>query len=203
MDPRIEKLWKVPPFLHDPKGTGEMIHWGFTEDMMKWLEKTVKAGWRNIETGAGTTTLALALLGAVHVSIDPARGLFDCIHAYASENGIDMKETLLVSERSEIALPHMLHEGDKHFHLATLDGNRAFPNCFTDFQYMAKILRIGGPILVDDVRDLWQCKLLSAWIKERRPDFQYREFVARAAVFEKVADGNEDFHNQKPFKVSF
>lgn len=202
MDPRIERLWKEPPYLHDPKGKGELIHWGFTEVMLRWLDDTVKPGWKTLETGSGTSTLALASLGASHVAIDPAPDLEGRIRACAKIRDIDLGAVTFLREPSEFALPRIVAEsnGKPCLNLCILDGNHAFPNCFTDFQHMSELVVTGGILFVDDILDLWQCKFLASWIRERRMEWEFEQQVGRAAIFRKACrTPHYDFHEQKRF----
>jgi predicted O-methyltransferase YrrM len=203
MDARIEKLWTEKPCLHERAGEG-LIHWGMNREQLTWLAETVKPGWRTIETGAGTSTLTLACLGAQVVSIDPAPGLFGRIAEYAAANGIDMDTVRTYENPSGLVLPLLIECKEEGFDLAILDGNHAFPDCFTDFQHMSRLLKGGGLLFVDDVLDLWQCKFLAAWIRAQRPEFVFREQLSRSAIFEKVAvTPVYDFHIQPPFAWDF
>jgi hypothetical protein len=52
-------------------------------------------------------------------------------------------------ERSEVALPQLLGEG-RIFDLAFVDGDHRFDGVFVDLFYLARLVRPGGAVFLDD-----------------------------------------------------
>jgi predicted O-methyltransferase YrrM len=87
--------------------------------------------------------------GAHHVIVDPDEttawggiGVTNLDRA-----GIDFYE--LREEPSEIALPHMVKEGEK-FDLAFIDGWHTFDQTLIDLYYANRLVKTGGYIIIDD-----------------------------------------------------
>ncbi len=87
---------------------------------------------------------------ARHVVLDPhqATRFADCgLQALALGGVASMVEHH--AEESQIALPRFLSEG-RRFDLAFVDGNHRFDAVFLDLVYLGRLVRGGGPIILDD-----------------------------------------------------
>lgn len=88
--------------------------------------------------------------GARHTAIDPFQrsGFADCGLQALREAGL----AALVEHRAEpshLALPALLREG-RQFDLAFVDGNHRFDAVFVDIYYLARLVRRGGLVILDD-----------------------------------------------------
>ncbi len=87
---------------------------------------------------------------AQHVVIDPfqATRFSGCGLQFLEEAGVSgMVEHH--AERSEAALPRLLGEG-RAFDLAFVDGDHRFDGVFVDLFYLARLVRPGGVVFLDD-----------------------------------------------------
>src|ERR687896_1137976 len=112
---------------------------------------------RTIEVGLALGMSALFLCQAVlrhggrHVAIDPFQR--------ESWNGAGVRtlreagvEGLVdvIEEESQLALPRLVGEG-REFDFAFVDGDHRFEGVFLDVYYMARLVRPGGLVVVDDM----------------------------------------------------
>ena len=112
---------------------------------------------RTIEVGLGLGISALFLCHAVlepggrHTAIDPFQE--------ESWNGAGLRTLRdagvtavvdVVEEESQLALPRMVSER-REFDLGFIDGDHRFEGVFLDLYYMARLVRPGGVVVVDDM----------------------------------------------------
>lgn len=111
-----------------------------------------------IEIGFGYGLSALAICEGVlragrtpkHLVIDPfqAERFSDCGHQVVHDAGLHGSVEHL-DARSELALPRLVERGAR-FDLAFVDGNHRFDAVFVDLFYLARLVRPGGVIALDD-----------------------------------------------------
>jgi predicted O-methyltransferase YrrM len=114
---------------------------------------------RTIEIGLGYGISALhiceGLLGNAdsevrHIALDPyqATRFANCGLQFLEEAGVaEIVEHH--AEESQIALPRFLGDA-RRFHLAFVDGNHRFDGVFLDLVFLARLVRAGGIVFVDD-----------------------------------------------------
>ena len=114
---------------------------------------------RTIEIGLGYGISALhiceSLLGNAdsevrHIALDPyqATRFANCGLQFLEEAGVaEIVEHH--AEESQIALPRFLGDA-RRFHLAFVDGNHRFDGVFLDLVFLARLVRAGGIVFVDD-----------------------------------------------------
>lgn len=99
----------------------------------------------------GEALLTVGALGSAHLIIDPYQERFhDAGREAITAAGLDDR-SVLVAERSQIALPRLVAEGfvaDAAF----VDGSHAFHNVFVDLSFLREIVRPGGLVVLDDCR---------------------------------------------------
>ena len=124
--------------------------------MRRWT--TREGATRTLEIGLGYGVAALfvceALLlngdGARHVTLDPHQETrFGRIGLQLLEEAGVLELVELHAEESQIALPRLLAAGER-FDLAVVDGNHRFDGVFVDLVYLARLVRPGGIVFVDD-----------------------------------------------------
>jgi hypothetical protein len=169
-------------------------NWGISPEFGRYLFDVVKPGMRTLETGAGASTLIFALGGAEHTAIAPWSDEMDEIRKYAASAGIDMSRANLVAMPSEKYLPSLTNE---KFDVVFIDGHHAFPWPMLDWYYTADRLEVGGLMMLDDT-ELPSVDVLSAFLKEDTPRWQFVQSVARTDVFRKISASAHDvaWHEQ-------
>lgn len=127
------------------------------EALERWVVSEGARSTLEIGLGYGISTLSICagLLktgadASNHVAIDPnqASRFADCGLQLLEDAGVrHLVEHL--DEESMIALPRLLGSG-RHFDLAFVDANHRFDGVFVDLVYLARLVRGGGVIVVDD-----------------------------------------------------
>ena len=127
------------------------------EDLRDWVVR--ESAGRTIEIGLGYGMSALFICEGLiavghaaptHVVIDPhqATRFANLGLQFLGEAGVaDLVEHH--PEESQIVLPRLLGAGQS-FDLAFVDGNHRFEWVFVDLFYLARLIRPGGVIMVDD-----------------------------------------------------
>ena len=114
---------------------------------------------RTLETGfafglSGLWIVLGALRGGAraprHLAVDPFQTAAYGGAGRASFAAVGLGEALSVDERgSELALPELLRAGER-FDLAFIDGSHLFEHVLLDLFYLARLVRPGGLVMVDD-----------------------------------------------------
>lgn len=124
--------------------------WDALPETLKAIQRMVKPGAVTFEVGAGVSTVVFAAAGARHtaVSPDPAEG--DLIRQYCRKIGIDDDQLEFIVGMSDDALPTHLSR-ERMLDVAFVDGSHSFPLPVVDWHYVARALKIGGKMLLDDI----------------------------------------------------
>jgi hypothetical protein len=141
--PLTARLRREPPLVH----AGGEHYFGLAWAALEWLERTVQADWRTLETGSGASTVVLAASGAQHTVMSPAPDEHARIRAYCEASGISTERVTFLDRSSHEAMPEL---GDEPLDLILLDGAHGFPYPALDWFYGAQRLRVGGYLLLDD-----------------------------------------------------
>lgn len=123
--------------------------YGVDKDVLGFLSKEVKSGFKTLETGAGCSTLIFAAAGANHLAVTPSAEEAKLIREYALAHAIPFNTVQFANESSDIFLPALKENG---FDLILLDGKHAFPWPVIDWFYTADKLKQGGLMVIDDVQ---------------------------------------------------
>jgi predicted O-methyltransferase YrrM len=156
--------------------------WGLGEDMLRFLDRHLRPGMRTIETGAGVSTVLFALKGARHTCVVPDAQQVDAIRSYCTQRAISLEQVEFVVAPSQDVLPGL----GGTFDLALIDGAHGFPLPFLDWFYLARLLKRGGLVVIDDLY-IWTCAALAEFL-ESEPNWKLVTETWRAAVFEKRSD---------------
>jgi Methyltransferase domain len=151
----IEELIKARPSLHR-HGDGTKANWGLSESALRFIFDHSKLGAKTIEVGAGLSTVAFVLGGAEHYAIFPEPYLNETVPEYLKTQGISTKRLHLLNGNSQDLLPNLEETG---FDVALIDGEHAFPIPFLDWYYIAKRLKKGGHLIIDDT-NIWTGQVL-------------------------------------------
>jgi len=179
----LRHLLEDPPYLHRDR-LGNPISWGLPNNVLQFIDRHVHANCRTLETGAGISTLLVALKGSLHTCIVPDEGVVDRIMEYCSQRGIPTNRIDFRIDRSENVLPHLkLTDLD----LVLIDGLHAFPAPFIDWYYRAGAVKIGGLIVIDDTQ-IWTGHILKEFLR-LEPEWELKQEFAKTAVFRKLKEG--------------
>jgi Methyltransferase domain len=100
-----------------------------------------------LETGAGASTIVFAAAGAVHEAVTPDLNEEHRVRQACSERGIDDSQLTFHIGPSQYVLPG---RASRELDLVLLDGAHGFPYPILDWWFLARQLRVGGRMLLDD-----------------------------------------------------
>ena len=155
-----------------------------------FLDQRLQAGMRTLETGSGISTIVFANKGARHTCIAPDAEQVALIQRYCAQHAIATQELEFILETSEDALPRLPQQ--EVYDLALIDGRHGFPNPIIDWYYIARVLKIGGLLVIDDLHIL-TCELLVNFLRAE-PDWAIVEETERVAILRK--QGNSTLSNE-------
>lgn len=177
----VQTLLQNAPMLHQTSA-GAAADWRIDDETIFLLDTHLKPAMRTLETGAGISTLVFGMKHTKHTCIVPDRALVDRIVEFATTHDIPVADIEFVLERSELALPaHQTLDLD----LVLIDGRHGFPSPFIDWFFCAMYLRVGGMMIIDDMR-VWTCSLLVDFLRTE-PEWRVTRQSPRMAVVEKLA----------------
>lgn len=176
----VKELLDLHPEFHLDE-RGKSISWAIGRDVLEYLDQVVGPESRTMETGAGLSTLVMALNGCSHLAITPAGGELQRIRDFCRQHQVDLAKVRLLEERSEIALPRV---EDRDLDLFLVDGRHAFPSPFIDWFYGAEYLKLGGLMVVDDTQ-LWTGRVLHDFL-EAETHWRTVESLGKTTIFQKL-----------------
>jgi hypothetical protein len=91
----------------------------------------------------------------------------------------------------------MLHS---EFDLILIDGCHGFPSIFVDLYYAAKLLKIGGRLIIDDMH-IYTCQLAARFLQSD-PGWKVELKTSRVAFSVKVSDTIDSEWTSQQFVVS-
>ena len=182
-----------PAFHHD--GAHEQV-WSARGETLAYLAEVTRVNDRTLETGAGASSVIFAAAGALHTAISPMAREHRAVERWCSEHGVPTERLTFVEGYSEEVLPTFYPEWP--LDVAFVDGKHSFPFPILDWHYVCNNLRVGGVLVLDDVRAAAVevlCRIMladPAWELVAAPD---RE----AAAFQRVADapGGDPWQQQR------
>jgi len=185
----IQELLANPPIIHSNQG---VPYAGARMDdaTLLFLHRHTHAGMRTLETGSGVSTIVFANQGARHTCIAPDSEQVALIKQYCQQHGIATHDLEFILEASEDALPQLPRQ--EIYDLALIDGRHGFPNPIIDWYYIARVLKVGGLLVIDDLH-IWTCDLLVNFLRSE-PDWALVEESERVAVLRK--QGNSTLSNE-------
>jgi hypothetical protein len=158
----------------DPK------NWKSQWSVLEFLAENVRPGMASLETGCGYSTVVFAATGAQHTTVTPAADEPGRVRKFCDDNGIDPSGIDFVVGRSCDALPGLSGDLD----LVYIDGAHGFPHPCVDWMYTETRLRVGGYMLVDDVR-IPTCRMLHDFLKQE-PNWRLERLFGDTSIFLKV-----------------
>jgi predicted O-methyltransferase YrrM len=179
----LDELLANPPQLHTD-AAGQPISWGLPVDVLRFIDSEIGDGSRTLETGAGLSTIIFALRRAEHTCIVPDQDQVDRIRSYCRDRAIPLDRVTFHLAPSEEVLPRL---EDGNLDLVLIDGRHAFPTPFLDWYYAARLMKLGGLVVVDDTQ-LWTGRVLREFLS-LEPEWRLEREFAKTVVFRKLKDG--------------
>lgn len=142
----IARLLTDKPAFH----LGGQARWDALPRTLDWIREAAFPGASSIETGAGASTVVFASRGARHTAISPDPGEHEQIRAYCRDAGVDDSAVTFVEGLSDDVLPATLGR-ERTLDVAFIDGAHSFPFPEVDWYYIARALKVGGRLLLDDI----------------------------------------------------
>jgi hypothetical protein len=123
--------------------------WAVPPQVLRYFAIAVKPQHLTIETGAGYSTVALAVLARHHTCITIDQYSVDATRRYLDDIGVGRDRVTFIVEPSDSALPKL--GVDDRFNFAYVDGEHGYPVAALDWHYIDKHLEIGGIVGFDNV----------------------------------------------------
>jgi hypothetical protein len=185
----LQDILANPPIIHSNRG---VPYAGARMDdaTLLFLDQRVQPGMRTLETGSGISTIVFTNKGARHTCIAPDAEQVALIQQFCAQHAIATRDLEFMLETSEDALPKLPQQ--EVYDLALIDGRHGFPNPIIDWYYIARVLKIGGLLVIDDLH-IWTCELLVNFLRAE-PDWALVEETERVAVLRK--QGNSTLSNE-------
>lgn len=191
----IENLIKERPSLHR-HGDGSLANWGLGGSILKYICENVGPKSKTIEIGAGLSTIAFALTGSEHYAIFPEAYLKTTVLEYLANNKIPYQQLNLIQGESQTVLPALDETG---FDLALIDGEHAFPIPFLDWYYLARRLKPGGILIIDDTQ-IWTGHMLRSFLI-LEPGWRLIHDFYGTAIFKMESPWQEKWWAQQAYTV--
>jgi hypothetical protein len=191
----LKTLLLHPPKLHE-LGNQLISDWRIDNTTCLELNSRLKPGLKTLETGAGLSTIIFAANGCRHTCITPDKGQAERIQAYCRSAGIDTSNVKFIINKSS----DIIHQVPRsEFDLILIDGCHGFPSIFVDLYYAAKLLKIGGTLIIDDMH-IYTCQLTARFLQSD-PGWNVELKTRRVAFSVKVADTIDDEWTSQRFVV--
>jgi hypothetical protein len=142
----VQRLLTDRPLFH----LGGEAHWDAAPGTLEAIFRFARPGDATIETGVGASTVIFAACGADHTAISPDGREHQLVRDYCQRIGIDDSRINFTEGLSDDILPALLGR-DRSLDMAFIDGAHSFPFPEVDWYYMARSLKIGGKLLLDDI----------------------------------------------------
>lgn len=191
IDP-IDGLKRNRPQFHGPESSP--TSWASQRDVLKFIQSSLDATSASLETGCGYSTVVFAATRARHTTVTPARLETERVAAYCAEQGISTERLSFAIGFSQVVLPDLASDGP--LDLVYIDGAHGFPYPCIDWVYTEGRLKVGGAMLVDDVR-IPTCRILHDYLLAEN-NWKLERYFRDTAVFRKLAepDRTSDWQGQ-------
>ena len=153
-------------------------------DLLADLENLLSADYTTIETGCGWSTVVFAGSGAKHLCVMPHSAEAELVKQYCAKHTISTTNLEFMIERSEVALPKL--PAELLADVVLIDGRHAFPTPIIDWFYLAKHLKVGGAMIIDDT-DIKSCQMVYQFMRSDE-HWQISKQHHRYAIFTKLGD---------------
>ena len=168
----------------ETENQGTYSSFTFDTPVLVYLAKNARRGSKTLETGAGCSTLILALCGCQHTCITPWSSEIISIQKYAADNEIDLKSVNFINDCSDKVLPQIEEEG---FDMILLDGRTSFPWPVIDWFYAIQKLNKDGLMIIHDA-DMTAAAILVEYMKSDSDWEIAGNFSGKTILFKKKSD---------------
>jgi predicted O-methyltransferase YrrM len=172
-----------PAFHHD--GEREQV-WSARPETLAWIASAAGPDDRTLETGSGASTVVFAASGAQHTAISPMAAEHRAVERWCEQHGVATGRVEFVEGYAEEVLPGWYSE--RPLDLAFIDGKHSFPYPILDWHYICNSLRVGGTVLLDDVRAPAVETLCRAMLADERGWQLVASLDGEAAAFRRLAE---------------
>lgn len=180
----VDTLSQERPQLHAAANDPRPCDFHTNVDCLRDLQALVHPHHVTLETGCGWSTIIFAASGAEHWCISPKAVEIEQVKQYCESRQIPTARVQFQNDRSETALPRLNH--DLIVDVALIDGRRAFPTPIVDWYYIARHLRTGGKLVVDDT-DIRSCHILYQFLSTDT-NWELSKQGSNYAIFTKLGD---------------
>jgi hypothetical protein len=143
----LEQLITDRPSFHAwPDGTP--ANWSVATAVLRFMTEHLRPGMTTLETGAGQTTAACAIVGTHHICVTPDAAQVERIRTYLDGLAIQYDVKFIV-ESSDVALASGIGIPDR-LDFVLIDGAHRFPFPILDWHYTQNRVPVGGIVVVDD-----------------------------------------------------
>jgi hypothetical protein len=191
----LQELISTRPSLHR-YGDGRVANWGVSESVLRFIADNAKPGMRTIETGAGLSTVAFTLSGAEHHAVFPEPYLLETVPEYLDQHGVARNNLHFHNGPSQDVLPGLDLDG---FDMALIDGEHAFPLPFLDWYYLAKRMKPGALLIIDDTQ-IWTGAVLRTFLA-CEPEWRLVKEVYGTVMFRMEAPWVEKWWAKQTYTV--
>ncbi len=181
----IDDLESYRPQFHGPENS--LTSWASQRDVLEFIQSSLSAESNSLETGCGYSTVIFAATGGTHTTVTPARLETERVAAYCQESGIATDRLAFAIGYSQDILPGLSSDGP--LDLVYIDGAHRFPYPCIDWVYTENRLKVGGAMLVDDVR-IPTCRILHDYLLAET-NWRLETYFRDTAVFRKLAEADQ------------
>jgi len=177
----IAKLNAERPLFHG--GADNPQTWGSGFDVLRFIRDNVTPDMATLETGCGYSTVTFASVGNDHTTV-----MFDENEIVGVRNFCDVNLISLdnVKFRCGPSVDVLLTLDQTPLDLVYIDGAHGFPHPCIDWYHTEKRLRIGGRMLIDDVR-IPTCRILHDFLMQETRCWKFERYLGDTSVFRKIA----------------
>lgn len=175
--------------------------WDALPETLEAIRRSAKRGDSTIETGVGASTVVFAASGAHHTAISPSPAEHERVRNYCRQIGVDDSRVTFVVGLSDDVLPPLLGR-ERTLDVAFIDGAHSFPFPVVDWYYIARSLKVGGKLLLDDV----PIPAVAQVFRHMRLEPNWRldgVFDDRSAAFTLLAPPAPELWSSQPFNRSY
>lgn len=179
----VEQLVHAQPPFHYYEDQAQI--WHASPATLGFIAAAVEDGDRTAETGTGASTVVFAAAGARHTAISPESEEHDSISRYCQSLEVPTDRIEFVEGFSAEVLPS--YSPAEPLDFVFIDGKHSFPHPVLDWHYLGTHLRIGGTMLLDDIRALAVEMLFRLMLADDAWRLQ-TTLDGEAVAFEKLAE---------------
>ncbi|MCP5433734.1 MAG: class I SAM-dependent methyltransferase [Alphaproteobacteria bacterium] len=192
----LDEVIRNYPSLHRlPDGTPRFL--GISGAAFKHIFELLHEGTQTAETGAGFSSLAFILKGTNHTAICPDTYLEKNIRDWCDLHRVDHSRFTYYCAKSQDVLPEL----DGELDLAFVDGDHAFPIPMIDYYYLARRLKPGGHMIIDDTQ-IWTGEVISKHLALDRNWEFIHEYDEKTSIFRLNAPFEDKGFGAQPFVLA-